>query len=600
MTRIYIAACSILLLPALLWGQRSIPDTIVAFRIDAPIRLDGQLDEPCWQEAGRIRNFTQVEPQEGAPATERTEVAVVYTTSALYIGVWCYDSNPNGITAKFLQRDFDVEADDLFAIALSTFNDKRTGYAFAVNPNGARADGLIEGSENISLDWNGVWDAAVTRTPQGWFAEIFIPFSTLQYRNQPSLNWGIQFQRIIISKNELVRWQGWSRNYEFENLSQAGTLTGLHEIRGQLKLELKPYTLLGFSKEKGNKTDPTTKVGIDINRNLLTTLKLNLTVNTDFAQVEDDQVQTNLTRFSLFYPEKREFFLEGASNYTFGLGGPNNLFYSRRIGLTEDNEPVSILGGARVFGKVDNTNIGLLSIQTASKGQTPTTNYSMLRLKQDIGQQSRAGMILTSVQRQGYSNLVWGFDAVYETSRFLRARNLIVGGMVYGSHTTDISGRNVGYRFYVDYPNDLLDVYLSTTYVPEHFIPGMGFISRRHYRNYVSFFRFQPRWFASLGVRRMRFQLWRLFIFQHAHTGEVESWEYGASPFGFELQSGDEFELNVNFEYDHPKEDFWIADKLHVPAGAYHMRSAGVDTASRPPCSSLFWTTNGPKPTGTD
>lgn len=558
-------------------SQHSAPDSLVAFSIDKAIRLDGILEEPAWQQAMHIRNFTQVEPVEGQPASEKTEVAVLYTETAMYIGIWCYYESSENIVAKFLERDFDAEADDIVAIGMSPFNDKRTGYAFAVDANGARADGLIAGASDISLDWNGVWDAAVKRNSEGWFAEIYIPFSTVQYRQSGSGGWGIQFQRHILHNNEIVRWQGWSRNYDFENMSTAGTLVGLENIKGKLRLELKPYALLGVTKEKDLDADGTQKLGIDINKNLLSTLKLNLTVNTDFAQVESDRIQTNLSRFSLFYPEKREFFLEGAKNYSFSLGGPNNLFYSRKIGINDDNEQVPILGGARVFGKAGNTNLGFLSIQTREKGDTPGTNYSMLRLRQDVGSQSNVGILMTSVQRDGYSNLVFGVDAVYETSEFLKDKNLTIGGMLFGSHDSDVGDdRNIGYRFYVDFPNDLVDLYMGTTLVPQNFIPGMGFSFRENYRNYVSFFRFTPRWFTDLGVRKMNFQPWRIFLYQDAITGDIQSWEYGVRPLGFELGSGESFEFNLNFEYDRPDEDFELSEGLIVPAGDYHMHNFAI------------------------
>ena len=562
-------------------AQRSQPDSLMAQRIPNAIRLDGVLDEPAWQQAMHIDNFTQVEPQEGRPATERTEVAVLYTETALYIGVWCYYEEPEKMVAKFLERDFDIEADDYVAFAISPFNDQRTGYAIAINGNGARADGLIEGSEDISPDWNGVWDARVRPLANGWAGEIYLPFSTLQFPANAGSVWGFQVQRKVLHKNETVRWQGWNRNYNFENMSQAGRLVGIENIRGKLRLELKPYALLGVAKEKEIKADATRKVGIDINKNLLSTLKLNLTVNTDFAQVESDRLQTNLSRFSLFYPEKREFFLEGANNYSFSLGGPNNLFYSRRIGISEDNEQVPVLGGARIFGKAGNTNIGFLSIQTRKQGLTPGTNYSMLRLRQDVGSQSNVGMILTSVQREGHSNLVAGADAVFESSRFLKDKNFKLGGMLFGSYDSGLENRhNIGYRFFVDYPNDLLDIYMSTAYVPENFLPGMGFTFRKNYRNYVSFFRFTPRWLGNLGVRKMNFQPWRLFVYQDGTTGELESWEWGVRPFGVEMESGDAFNFNLNFEYDHPEKAFTLGDSMVIPAGKYHMKNYSVELSS--------------------
>ncbi|MFQ5447493.1 MAG: DUF5916 domain-containing protein [Saprospiraceae bacterium] len=568
-------------LPAALPAQTGSPDTIVASFTETKIRLDGLLDESIWGTAMRVSNFMQVEPVEGAPATERTEVAVVYTETALYLGVWCYDSEPDKLVAKFLERDFDAESDDLFAIALSTFNDKRNGYAFGINPNGARLDGLISGIEDINPDWNGVWDAIVKKNTKGWFAEIYIPFSTLQYRQGEEQTWGIKFQRNILRKNEFTRWQGWSRNFNFENLSQAGTLTGLKNIKGKVRLEVKPYGLAGVTKEKGIAADAVHKVGLDINKNLLSTLKLNLTVNTDFAQVEADRIQTNLSRFSLFYPEKREFFLEGAANYNFGLGGPNSLFYSRRIGISDDNQLLPIIAGTRVFGKANKTNIGLLSIQTGEKGGTPSTNYSMLRLRQDVGTQSGIGMIVTSKQNADENNLVFGADANYETAKFLKDKNLSIGGMVYGSHTRDVADvRNIGYRIFLDYPNDLVDYYMSTGYVPENFIPGMGFIFRKNYRSYVSFFRFTPRWFTGWGIRQMKFRPWGLLLFQNPRTGKVESWQNETRPLGFELQSGESFEFNIKHEYDHPEEGFDISEDLVIPAGEYHMHGYEIQIAT--------------------
>ncbi len=558
-------------------GQTN-PATITATFSETRIRLDGILDEEVWQKAARISDFKQVDPVEGSPATEKTEVAIVFVENALYIGVWCYDSEPKKIVAKYLQRDFDVEEDDLFAFVLSPFNDYRTGYAFGINPNGARADGTVQGIEDISLDWNGVWDAAVTKNPEGWFAEIYIPFSTLQYRQQEEQVWGVNFQRHIIRKNEQARWQGWSRNYQLENLSQTGQLLGLRNIKGKVRLEVKPYGLAGVTKTKGIEADPLTKIGVDINRNLLSTLKLNLTVNTDFAQVESDRIQTNLSRFSLFYPEKREFFLEGTSNYSYSLGGPNSLFYSRRIGIGPRNKLLPILAGARIFGKANKTNIGLLSIQTDEKEGTPSTNYSMLRLVQDFGSQSNAGFIFTSVQNGETSNLVFGADAKYGTATFLNDKNLVVGGQLFASMVQNAEKNdNAGYRFYLDFPNDIIDFYFGTTGIPDNFTPGMGFLSRKGYRHYVSSFRYMPRWFSSLGVRQMNLSPWRFSLYYDWKTGELISYEHSMRPLGFETESGESFEIDFQRELDKPDEDFDISDDIIIKAGEYKMLGYAIE-----------------------
>jgi hypothetical protein len=293
------------------FAQHSIPDTIEAILVDK-INFDGRLTEPVWINAPAVDNFTQRELNFGKPSTEPTKVAVIYDKLALYIGVWSYQS-PDKITAKFLQRDFDFNTEDNFEVIISPFNDKRNGYLFVINPNGAKADLLVSGPESSNIDWNGVWDAKTSVTNEGWFAEIRIPFNTLQFKKELVHNWAINFERNIRYKNEQVLWQGWDRDYELENLSQAGTLTGIGNIGYAKRFELKPYSLTGFQNQRGKATDYRAKIGGDLNVNLSPTLKLNLTANTDFAQVEADRIAVNLTRFNLFYPEKREFFLEGLS-----------------------------------------------------------------------------------------------------------------------------------------------------------------------------------------------------------------------------------------------------------------------------------------------
>jgi len=411
------------------FSQHSSPDTVAAVFSSGHIKFDGNPDDSAWELAQHINNFTQREPKVGEPASEKTETAILYDKDNLYIGVWCYQQRPEKITAKFMQRDFDFEKDDVFGVLISPFNDGRNGYLFIINPNGARTDMQVSW-ENDNIDWNGVWDAKTARNDKGWFAEIQIPFSTFQFRKDSAKIWAINFGRTISYKNEEDRWQGWSRDYSFENFSNTGVLTGLKDIGYSRRFELKPYALGGFETNR-NQSPPgvsTTfpgKLGVDLNVNVTPTLKLNLTTNTDFAQVEADQIQTNLTRFNLYYPEKREFFLESANSFQFYLGNNNELFYSRTIGI-QDLRPVNILGGARLFGKVGRSNIGFLCLETAKADSVPATNNTVFRYKYDLGAQSYIGAIVTSRINKNSANQVYGLDANYTTSNFLNKKNLFM------------------------------------------------------------------------------------------------------------------------------------------------------------------------------
>ena len=264
---------------------------------------------------------------------------MVYTTNQIYFGIWCYDSNPTKISAQQMARDFSWRSDDNIEIMLSPFNDNRNGYLFVTNPNGAMADVQVGDEGKVwNKDWNGVWDVAVTRNEKGWFAEMVIPFSTLKFKKESIQTWGINFERNIRRKKEQLLWQGWSRLYDVERISQGGKLTGIKDIEQGTTIELNPYVLSGVEFTNKN-TETTFKIGGEVNFDVTPTLKLNFSGNTDFAQVESDRQQINFTRFSLFFPEKRQFFLEGKNNYEMNVGR-TRLFYSRRIGIDQHRSNV--------------------------------------------------------------------------------------------------------------------------------------------------------------------------------------------------------------------------------------------------------------------
>ena len=552
------------------YAQHSAPDTLNVIHINEKIIFDGKLSEAVWQTNSAINNFTQRELEFGKPATEQTKVAIIYDDLALYIGVWCYQKE-NTIRAKFLQRDFDYGQDDVFGIALSPFNDKRNGYLFIVNPNGARADLLIAGGEEGNKDWNGVWDAKTSITNEGWFAEIRIPFNSLQFKKDLIHNWGINFERDIRYKNEQDLWQGWTRDCSIFCFVNAGTLTGLKNIGYAKKFELKPYALGGFEKTINQSTSLNGKLGGDLNASVTPTLKLNLTANTDFAQVEADRIAVNLSRFNLYYPEKREFFLEGYQNYQFNLGGSNQIFYTRKIGI-ENFEPVPIIGGVRLFGKADKNNIGLLNIQTAASGNQPTTNNTIARYKRDIGNQSYIGAILTSKNNSSISNQVAGVAGTYSTSKFLKNKNLVIAGLV--SKSFD-KGKNLNdayaWRFYIDYPNDMIDHFIGIGSIQNNYNPDLGFLNRKNYESFTWNVRYNPRWFTKYGIKKLLLKPWEFTMYRTHTTGKLESFNNESRPFGFQTKSGESFEFNLQQRFDRLDYPFELTNTIKIPVGKYWM-----------------------------
>ncbi len=562
----------ILLLAAhTVFAQHSDPSEISALRIDGNIKFDGILDDPEWQLAPHINNFTQRDLNFGEPVSEKTEVAIIYNNNTLYMAVWCYMKDVSKIVAKNMNPDFNYRSDDNFQIMISPFDDNRNGYLFVTNPNGARADIQIYSGEDGNKDWNAVWDVKTTVNDQGWFAEIEIPFNTLQFKKGKVLDWAINFERDIVSKNEQSLWQGWSRDNSIYAVVKAGKLIGLTDISYASKFEFKPYGLIGWEQNDEDGSSFPVKFGGDLNVNLSPTLKLNLTTFTDFAQVETDRIPVNLSRFSVFYPEKRQFFLEGYDLYNFYLGDRNNAFYSRTIGI-EGRKRVSIIAGARLFGKIGKNNIGFLNIQEAKEGDIPSTNNTVLRYKRDIGEQSYIGGIFTNVINKEHSNQVIGVDALYQTSKFLKDKNLAVEGKVTMS-LEDFSypKEALTYRISVDYPNDLIDNFMAVGSMQQNFNPELGFIRRTNYNSYTWFLRITPRWFGDYGVKRMLFKPWGVSLYQTKTTGELESFYNESRPLGAVFKTGDRFEVNFIQNFDRLDEPFDVTDEINIPEGKYWM-----------------------------
>ena len=572
-----------------LYAQHSIPDIINVQRIPGKINFDGKLDEPVWETTPRISNFTQREPDFGQPSSQRTEVSVLYDEKALYFGVWCYQTDGK-IVSKYLNRDFEYTQDDNFQIIISPFNDNRSGYMFVINPSGARADLLVSDGKAGNMDWNGVWDVKTKIDNSGWYAEVYIPFNTLQFKKDEVLHWAINFERDMAYRNEQVLWQGWSREYTIFMVVNAGKLEGLNDINYTSRFELKPYILAGWEHANMKDTKYPLKIGGDLNINLSPTLKLNLTSFTDFAQVEADKKIIDLSRFNPSYEEKRGFFLESNDLYNFSLGNSNEAYYTRQIGI-EDGKTVPIIAGARLFGKINNThNIGFLNIQEGSVDDIPSTNSTVLRYKKDLGKQSYIGGIVTNKTNSLESNAVVGIDGRYATSQFLKNKNLTIYGSLAASvNNYKSEGNNLAWQVFLDAPNDFMTNLISLSSIQKNFNPALGFLRRGNYDALSWQWRIKPRWLTSWGIKQLVFKPWDFNIIRTNSTKKLESVTNEIRPLGFTLKNGLFFEFNLKQNWERIDIPYSIAKDFTIDAGEYMMYRYEIQFDS--PMSRRIWTT---------
>jgi hypothetical protein len=563
------------------------------------IRIDGKLDEPAWQQAVPLGPLTQVEPKEGEAPTEETEVRVLYDAEAIYFGIQCFDRTPDGIVSTQLIRDGELDVDDYVGIVLDPFFDRRNGFLFAVNPAGARADGQISNnSEEINLDWDGIWNAVARKNNQGWAAEFSIPYKTLRFKPGQTI-WGVNIERQIKRKNEKDRWSGARRDVWITNLAEAGELRELPVIHQGLGLDIRPYGLVRrdpFDPARQDKSAWVLDGGLDISKNLTPNLNASLTMNTDFAETEADTRQVNLTRFSLFYPEKRPFFLEGAGVFeTAGSSTwhPDLLpFFSRRIGLYEDQE-VPILFGSKLTGRQSHFNIGLLDVQTGHADirnedgksfRLDGQNLLAARVSRDIFEQSYIGAIFTRGNPAGTGdNSLIGADARFATSRFRGDKNLkldlfLMRTSDQRTHTSDYAG-----GFWLDYPNDRWDMRLQGKQIGDNFRPALGFVPRRGMRKASGGIEFSPRP-EKWGIRKLEFGLEGDIITDLNNA--VENWSFSFTPIGIEMNSGDHVQVNVSREFERLPETFEIFNGIALPPGSYRWNRYEIETET---ASKRFW-----------
>ena len=486
---------------------------IEATRAEKAPRIDGSLDDEVWRLAKPVDRFFQQEPREGDAATERTEVRVLYDPGHIYISVHAFDSEPAGVVATEMRRDSQRLLDeDNFQVIIDSFNDSRSGYMFVTSPLGAKLEQQIseegEGNtrgnnSNINRNWDGVWDAAAQRTSDGWTGEISIPTTTLRFKEQDLQAWGINFMRNIRRKNEQVFWAPIPKAYALTRVSMAGTLVGLSELSQGMDLRIKPFFTTGLRDRQVRgvaNAEFLRDGGLDMRYGLTSGLNLDLTFNTDFAQVEVDEQQVNLTRFGLFFPEKREFFLENAGLFNVGTQRQEaDLFFSRRIGLSASGQPVPIIGGARVTGKVGRSNLALMDIQTDNAYGKPGENFLISRYSLDILSRSRIGaLFINKDARTGsHFNRTMATDAT-----FALGKSLLINGYAAKTATSGLEGRDMSYSSRVGYRNQDWNIYGQYVDIQANFNAEVGFVPRTGIRTTVLHFNPTPRP-SKFGVRLM-------------------------------------------------------------------------------------------------
>ena len=559
--------------------------TLRAVRLTRPLTIDGRLDDAVYETVPGAGGFIQQEPNEGQPPTEKTDVWIFFDDRNIYVSARCWDSSPDRWVVNELQRDGDVTNNENISVQFDTFHDRRNGFFFQTTPAGALRDVLFTDEGNVNASWNTVWNVRTGRFDGGWSVEMVIPFKSIRYAGSGPQVWGVSFRRIVKWKNEWSHLVAMPRALGFNSAFRAsnfGTLVGLETPGQTINLEVKPYVNSSITTDRRATTpfsnDPAANVGFDFKYGLTRSLTTDVTYNTDFAQVEEDVQQVNLTRFSLFFPEKREFFLEGQGIFAFGGaqvgggggGGGNNdipiLFFSRRIGLSQGQAVPVVLGG-RLTGREGRYTVGAINIATDDKPSAKAlgTNFSVLRLKRDILRRSAIGVLAThrnhDISGQG-ANTAFGLDA---NMQFFR--NVSLTSYVARTETAGRTGREMSYRGRFDYNGDRYGVQAERLMVGANFNPEVGFTRRTDFRRDTAQARFSPRPRASRLVRRYNYQGSYDYITNGA--GDVVQNKEAQATFRVDFQSSDQYQVEYTRAFEFLPQAFTIAPGVVLPSGEY-------------------------------
>ena len=558
---------------------------VVAYRTFGSIEIDGDFNEPDWQEAKAVGQFSQVEPDPGEPMTLPTEVRILYDEENVYFGFTCFDSDISKLVANDMRRDArELHENDYVFLILDTYNDKRSGVAFRVNALGAVQDTAISNSgDSFNRDWDAVVECQSQIHSDRWTSEISIPFGQLRFKESEEMTWGLNLSRGIRRTNEEGTWAPVPSSYGGRakyRTAYMGSLVGIEGIKPKRQIEFLPYVLPGVSRiEEDDKTDGEFEVGLDLKYGLTTNLIADLTFNTDFAQVEADEEQVNLTRFSLFFPEKRPFFLEGAGLFDFGVPRPSFrrpppllLFYSRRIGI-EEGHAVPILGGGKITGKMGPYGVGLLNVFTNEFHTDESitdpdeivdvlrTNYSVLRMTRDLFSGSRVGLIGINKQDSENYNRAGGLDFSYRPADRLEIRGLWAGT----SDSDEDVGNGDAWYIGSNWQADLFDLSVGYTDTGDNFNPEVGYVRHEGSRRFRSQTEYTPRP-RKFGIREIQVGPEIDYILTQENELETRDLTLGSR---IELDNGERITLQAIRTAEHLDEDFDIYDDVIIPVGEY-------------------------------
>ena len=564
--------------PAVISRNAAGQATVRAIRLTSPLKVDGQLDDDVYTREQPFGGLIQVTPRYGEPMTERSDVWITYDDRNIYVTCRCWDSAPpDQWIANELRRDTNgLRQNDHIGVMFDTFYDRRSGFAFYTNPLGARADYSVVDEGGSNTDWNPVWTSRTGRFDGGWTVEMAIPFKSIRYRAGANQVWGVQLRRSVRRKNEWAYLtpvpQILAGPQALNRISSAGTLVGLDLPTAGRNIELKPYAVSRLTTDRLRtppvSDEPDADIGGDVKFSITPNLTADFTANTDFAQVEIDEQQVNLTRFSLFYPEKRDFFLEGRGIFDFARGGTGAsggfgttdtpyLFYTRRVGLNS-GRVIPINAGGRLTGKLGPYAIGMMNIQAGAEpvSQTDATNFTVVRLKRDVLRRSAIGAMATSrsVSATGPgSNQAYGVDGTFSFFQ-----NLSLGAYWARTTSTAVRGGDQSYQGRFDYNADRYGARTEFLSVGRNFRPDVGFTRRTDFRRSFAELRFSPRPARSRTVRKYTWSASGEYIANGAGSVDSRVWE---GHFGTEFHRSDQISIDVTHDYEALRQPF-------TPAGS--------------------------------